>query len=72
MIIWKASVAATDATDTKPGEVINAHGDDLIVKCGEQTALRLQELQPEAKRRMSVRDFLNGTQVKVGDRFGEE
>ena len=52
-----------------PGEVVAALGDDLIVKCGGQTALRLIEVQPEAKRRMSVRDFLNGTHLKVGERF---
>jgi methionyl-tRNA formyltransferase len=31
----------------------------------------LIELQPEAKRRMAARDFLNGTQLKIGDRFGQ-
>jgi len=50
--------------------VITARGDDLVVRCGEGTALRLLEVQPEAKRRMSVRDFLNGTHLKIGDRFG--
>lgn len=52
------------------GEVIAAQGDDLMVNCGEDTALRLIEVQPEARKRMAVRDFLNGTHVKVGDRFG--
>lgn len=55
-----------------PGVVIAARADDLIVSCGEHTALRLIELQPEARRRMNARDFLNGLHVKVGDRFGEE
>jgi methionyl-tRNA formyltransferase len=72
LIIWKASVTEAGAGDTMPGTVISAHGDELIVTCGGQTALRLLELQPEAKRRMSVRDFLNGTHLKIGDRFGEE
>ncbi len=49
-----------------PGEIIAAHGDDLIVKCGEQTTLRLLEVQPEGKRRMSARDFLNGAHLQVG------
>jgi Methionyl-tRNA formyltransferase len=31
----------------------------------------LVEVQPEAKRRMVTRDFLNGTHLKVGDRFGQ-
>ena len=33
-------------------------------------ALRLLEVQPQDSRRMSARDFLNGTRVSVGDRFG--
>jgi methionyl-tRNA formyltransferase len=70
LIIWKASAEAS-SLDAREGEVIFAHGDDLVVKCGTETALRLTEVQPEAKRRMSVRDFLNGTHLKVGDRFGE-
>jgi methionyl-tRNA formyltransferase len=71
MIIWKAGVARAAAPEALPGEVIVAHGDDLVVKCGNDTALRLIELQPEARRRMGVRDFLNGTHLKIGDRFGE-
>jgi methionyl-tRNA formyltransferase len=70
LIIWKAA-AEISALNAKPGEIIFAHADDLLVKCGDETALRLLEVQPEAKRRMSVRDFLNGTHLKVGDRFGE-
>jgi methionyl-tRNA formyltransferase len=70
LIIWKATAEAS-ALVAQPGEIIFAHGDDLLVKCGDATALRLLEVQPEAKRRVSVRDFLNGTHLKVGDRFGE-
>lgn len=74
LIVWQAAVD-DDLSGVKdryePGQVMVAHGDDLVVKCGEETALRLLEVQPEAKRRMSVRDFLNGTHLKIGDRFGE-
>jgi methionyl-tRNA formyltransferase len=71
LIIWQASVAENSTAGSSVGEVLVAHGDDLIVQCGDQTALRLIEVQPEAKRRLAVRDFLNGTHLKVGDRFGE-
>ena len=71
LIIWKASVAESTSTDAAAGEVLVAHGDDLVVKCGAETALRLLEVQPEAKRRMGTRDFLNGMHLKVGERFGE-
>jgi methionyl-tRNA formyltransferase len=74
LIIWKADVTPSESPaspDARPGQVLVAHGDDLVVKCGNETALRLLEVQPEAKRRMSVRDFLNGSHLKIGDRFGE-
>ena len=71
LILWKADVTEPTSTTGRAGEVLVAHGDDLVVKCGDETALRLIEVQPEAKRRMSIRDFLNGTHLKVGDRFGE-
>jgi methionyl-tRNA formyltransferase len=54
-----------------PGQILIARGDDLIVSCGDETALRLLEVQPESKRRMSTRDFVNGLHAKVGDRFGD-
>ena len=69
LTIWKAQ-SVSSASEAGHGEVIAAQGDDLIVACGHQTALRLIEVQPEARKRMGVRDFLNGTHVKVGDRFG--
>ncbi len=71
LTVWDAEPVSTSEPDGTPGEVIAARGDDLIIQCGEQTALRLLQVQPEAKRRMPVRDFLNGLQLKVGDRFGE-
>jgi methionyl-tRNA formyltransferase len=71
LILRKSSLAETAAVAGDPGEVLVAHGDDLVVSCGDKTALRLIELQPEARRRMGIRDFLNGTHLKVGDRFGE-
>lgn len=71
LIVWKAAVEEVQQISGQTGEVIIAHGDDLVVQCGEQTALRLVEVQPEAKRRMSTRDFLNGAHLKVGDRIGE-
>ncbi|HEU4769014.1 MAG TPA: methionyl-tRNA formyltransferase [Pyrinomonadaceae bacterium] len=69
LIIWR-SQSVSSALQTMPGEVIAAHRDDLIVKCGQQTALRLIEVQPEARKRIGAREFINGMRVKVGDRFG--
>jgi len=70
LIIWRSEVEET-SHEGEPGSVVAAHGDDLVVKCGEDTLLRLFEMQPEAKRRMSAKDFINGTHLRIGDRFGE-
>ncbi|HUQ34616.1 MAG TPA: methionyl-tRNA formyltransferase [Pyrinomonadaceae bacterium] len=71
LVIRRASVHADEREEeTIAGEVVKAQGDDLIVACGDATRLRLQEIQPEGKRRMQVRDFLNGMRVKTGERFG--
>lgn len=73
LVIWRASVLA----DTRmhvggddEGLILQAQGDELIVACGDETRLALHEVQPEGKRRMGVRDFLNGTRLKAGERLG--
>lgn len=58
-------------TRTVPGQIIEAHGDRLVIACRDETALRILELQPEDSRRMSARDFLNGMHIKAGDVLGQ-
>jgi methionyl-tRNA formyltransferase len=70
LIFWSAKAELEIDSLAREGEVLAAHGDDLVVKCGKRTALRLIEVQPEGKRRMSVRDFLNGTHLQTGERLG--
>jgi methionyl-tRNA formyltransferase len=71
LTIWRAESLESTNYEAKPGEVIVAHGDDLIVQCGQVTALRLLEVQPESRKSMTVREFLAGRQLKVGDRLGK-
>lgn len=70
LIIWAANVVDTSVDEGEPGEVMEARGEDLVVKTGQGSALRILELQPESKRRMQVRDFLNGSHLKAGESFG--
>ena len=70
LIIWEAEPLPAVTADVVEGEVIVAKGDELFVKCGKQTALRLFEVQPEARKRIPVRDFINGMRLKVGECFG--
>jgi len=69
LTIWRAQ-AVSSVLEGVPGEVMTAHGDDLIVCCGRGTALRLIEVQPESRKRIGAREFISGARVKVGDRFG--
>jgi len=70
LIIWSAEPATTANANVAPGEIILAQRDQLIVSCGDQTALRLIEVQPESRKRITVREFISGARLKVGDRFG--
>jgi methionyl-tRNA formyltransferase len=54
-----------------PGTVLEAHGNRLIVACG-QGALALTSLQPAGKRMLDVEQFLRGYRVHPGDRFGPD
>ena len=45
---------------------------DLLVGCGDNTALQLTEVQPSGKKRMSAEAFINGYKPISGEQMGEE
>lgn len=71
LVVWKADPIEGEPARGIAGQVLTARGDDLVISCGKDTALRMLEVQPEGKRIMTVRDFLNGTHLQIGDQFGE-
>ncbi len=46
-------------------------GDRLTVGCGGNTALELLAVQPEGKKRISVRDFVHGYRPRNGETLGD-
>ncbi len=72
LIIRQAYAELLQQPSDQPGRIVEAHGDRLLVACGGGTALRLSDLQPEDSRRMSARDFLNGSHLKIGDLLGQD
>jgi methionyl-tRNA formyltransferase len=48
------------------GQIVEASGERLVVTCGAGSRLRLVAVQPEGKRRMSARDWMNGARVVTG------
>jgi methionyl-tRNA formyltransferase len=67
--IWKASVV-NEETQGEPGTVIRLDANGIVVATG-KGLLRLTEVQPSGKKPMPARQFINGRQMKAGDRFGD-
>jgi len=67
LTIWKASAVDWQPGSVgPPGAVMRAHGGEFLIACGERGVLNVTEIQPEGKKRMATRDFLNGTKLAPG------
>ena len=63
--LWRAQVVEKH-TDAGPGAIIAASKQGIDVACGElQHILRILELQPPGKKRMSAADYLRGHPIQV-------
>ena len=62
--------AAPGAGGHAPGTVVQAGPDALVIAAGEG-ALAVTEVQPAGRRKQSVREFLTGHRVNIGERIGE-
>ena len=65
--IYSSSIL--ECYDCLPGEIVSLS--PLIVGCNNNTAIIVDELQLEGKKRMSSRDFLNGKKIELGSFFGK-
>ena len=70
LTFWKAE--PTEVSETfLAGTILEASNGRLVIGCGDNTALLVGEIQAEGKRRMTVRDFLNGVKIAVGEQLGK-
>lgn len=69
MTIWKSKVADVESEQLVPGTVLDSKGELLLVSCGDNSILQIDELQLEGKNRMKTRDFLNGVKVQIGEKL---
>ncbi len=71
--VWWVEKVETTGVLAEPGTVIARESDGLVIACG-QGSVKLTELQPEGKKRMSAHDFLRGagSSIPVGVRLGED
>ena len=57
----------------KPGTIIRLEDDGIVVATGNATAIKITELQPSGKKRMTAKAFLRGaSELAVGEMLGEE
>jgi methionyl-tRNA formyltransferase len=67
--IWGRPLSMPSATVGLPGEILKAES-NVAVSCGGATALRLEFVQLEGRKRVTALEFANGARLAPGDRFG--
>jgi len=74
--VWKIwwGEKTTAGSNELPGTIINIEKDGIVVATGNDTAIKITELQPSGKKKMSALQFLQGasSQIVIGMRLGEE
>ncbi len=63
-------IQARPASNVLPPAELHATSDRLLVGCGHQSSLELQEIQLEGKKRTSAADFIRGYRPKAGEKLG--
>lgn len=72
MKIWGAKVVPgtlKNVEESDFGTIITKDKESFTILCG-QDALQITEIQLEGKRRMSVKDFMLGCQIELGEKLG--
>lgn len=68
LIIWQAKVKnAILSGNNQPGTIVQADKNGIVIACNQSTALTILELQLEGRKRLQVRDFLNGIPLQVDE-----
>ena len=62
--IWKTTLTG-ESTGKAPGSVVQADKKALKIACGDGQVLRIDELQPDGKKRMAATAFLLGHPIQV-------
>lgn len=60
------------ASRNEPGIIIDIASDGFVVATGNETAIKITDLQPAGKKRMSGMEFLRGMKLQTGIQLGAE
>ncbi|MBK9152977.1 MAG: methionyl-tRNA formyltransferase [Chloracidobacterium sp.] len=70
LTIWSAVVEMADSSDRRPVGTLFIGEGRIMVECGGGSRLAINELQFEGKKRMPVKEFLNGSPLRDGAVLG--
>lgn len=70
LVIRRTQACHAPAGVATPGDIMDVTPDGIVVACGENSTIRIVEVQPEGRRSMSVRDYLAGHLLERGRRLG--
>ncbi|MBV7503784.1 methionyl-tRNA formyltransferase [Bacillus sp. sid0103] len=68
--IWRANKVEALMGEV-PGTVLKVESDGFTVSTGNETAIKIIELQPSGKSKMMSEQFLRGSKISVGTKLGE-
>lgn len=68
--VWKSEWVEKTYAGRKPGEIVDVKNDYFVIATG-HGGIRIREIQPEGKRRMTVKEYLRGNQIEKGIVLGE-
>ena len=70
--IWRAE-KVTDLMKQEPGTILKIESDGFTVSTGNETAIKIIELQPSGKTKMMSEQFLRGagSKISIGSKLGE-
>lgn len=72
LIIWQAQVVEENFSGNyQPGTIVHSDKNGIVVACNKSSQLKILELQLEGRKRLNVRDFLNGVSVQIGEEFDD-
>lgn len=75
LIVWRAHASgetqAAGELTCEPATIIGMNKTGMTVACGGSTALHIEELQIEGKRRLPAREVANGLRLTAGQRISD-
>ena len=72
LTIWRArEETAISAEAAEPAVILAIDETAIVVACAGATALRIEEVQIEGKRRVTAREFANGARLSPGNRLNQ-